>query len=176
MKFQKYWSTPQPANSRCISGRRFSSNNRKCVRCLQAIHTPVVQTLDSAIHWEKSFQRQPSKKKFLLGRHLATKSFGLGRLFYKSSRQLKNFRHHGDLNSRNLEGCVDNTILVSLILIDWIVIFLVDSAIQHLNNQGQDYSQALKLFLVVCCQMERIDMDSNLQKSPEKINIMVSAP
>ena len=76
----------------------------------------------------------------MLGRHLATKSFGLGRLFDKSSRQLQNFRHHGDLNSRNLEGCVDNTILVSLILIDWIVIFPVDSAIQHLNNQGQDYS------------------------------------
>ena len=105
------------------------------------VHTPGVQTLDSAIHWEKSFQGQPSKLKFLLGRHLATKSFGLGRLFYKSSRQLQNFRHHGDLNSRNLEGWVDNTIiiLVSLILIDWIVIFLVDSAIQHLNNQGQDY-------------------------------------
>ena len=44
------------------------------------VHTPGVQTLDSAIHWEKSFQGQPSKLKFLLGRHLATKSFGLGRL------------------------------------------------------------------------------------------------
>ena len=31
---------------------------------------------------------QPSKLKFLLGRHLATNSFGLGKLFYKSSRQL----------------------------------------------------------------------------------------
>ena len=39
---------------------------------------------------------QPSKLKFLLGRHLATNSFGLGRLFYKSSRQLQNFRRHGD--------------------------------------------------------------------------------
>jgi len=27
---------------------------------------------------------------------LATNSFGLGRLFYKSSRQLQNFRRHGD--------------------------------------------------------------------------------
>ena len=40
--------------------------------------------------------KQPSKLKFLLGRHLATNSFGLGRLFYKSSRQLQNFRRHGD--------------------------------------------------------------------------------
>ena len=32
---------------------------------------------------------QPSKLKFLLGRHFATNSFGLGRLFYKSSRQLQ---------------------------------------------------------------------------------------
>ena len=37
---------------------------------------------------------QPSKLKFLVGCHLATNSFGLGRLFYKSSRQLQNFRHH----------------------------------------------------------------------------------
>ena len=33
---------------------------------------------------------QPSKLKFLLGRHLATNSFGLGRHFYKSSCQLQN--------------------------------------------------------------------------------------
>ena len=39
---------------------------------------------------------QPSKLKFLLGRHLATNSFGLERLFYKSSRQVQNFRRHGD--------------------------------------------------------------------------------
>ena len=39
---------------------------------------------------------QPSRLKFLLGHHLATNSFGLGRLFYKSSRQLQNFRRHGD--------------------------------------------------------------------------------
>ena len=58
------------------------------------VHTPVVQTLDSTIHWAKSFQRQPSKFKFFLGHHLATKSFGLGRLFYKSSCQLQNFRHN----------------------------------------------------------------------------------
>ena len=49
---------------------------------------------------------QPSKLKFLLGRHLATNSFGLGRLFYKSSRQLQNFRCYGDQNGRNLEGCL----------------------------------------------------------------------
>ena len=47
---------------------------------------------------------QPSKLKFLLGRHLATNSFGLGRLFYKSSRQLQNIRRHGDQNGHNLEG------------------------------------------------------------------------
>ena len=47
---------------------------------------------------------QPSKLKFLLDRHLATHSFGLGRLFYKSSHQLQNFRRRGDYNARNLEG------------------------------------------------------------------------
>ena len=47
---------------------------------------------------------QPSKLKFLLDRHLATYSFGLGRLFYKSSHQLQNFRQSGDYNARNLEG------------------------------------------------------------------------
>ena len=39
---------------------------------------------------------QPSKLKFLLGHHLATNSFGVGRLFNKSSCQLQNFRRHGD--------------------------------------------------------------------------------
>ena len=47
---------------------------------------------------------QPSKLTFLLGHHLATNSLGLGRPFYKSSRQLQNFRHYGDQNGRNLEG------------------------------------------------------------------------
>ena len=49
---------------------------------------------------------QPFKLKFLLGHHLATSSFGLGRLFYKSSHQLQNFRCHGDQNGRNLDGCL----------------------------------------------------------------------
>ena len=49
----------------------------------------------------KTTPLQPSKLKFLLGRHLATNSFGLGRLFYKSIRQLQNFRRHGDQNGRN---------------------------------------------------------------------------
>ena len=44
---------------------------------------------------------QPSK--FLLRHHLASKSFGLGRLYCKSSHQVQNFRHHGDQNGRNLE-------------------------------------------------------------------------
>ena len=48
---------------------------------------------------------QPSKLKFLLGRHLATNSFGLGGPFYKSSRQLQNFRRHGDQNGCYLGGC-----------------------------------------------------------------------
>ena len=48
---------------------------------------------------------QPSKLTFLLGHHLATNSLGLGRPFYKSSRQLQHFRRHGDQNGRNLEGC-----------------------------------------------------------------------
>ena len=44
------------------------------------------------------------KLKFLLGRHLATNSFGLGRLFLSASCHLQNFRRHGDQNGRNLEG------------------------------------------------------------------------
>ena len=36
---------------------------------------------------------------------MVTSSFGLGRLFYKSSHQLQNFRHHGDQTGHNLEGC-----------------------------------------------------------------------
>ena len=46
----------------------------------------------------------PLKLKFLLGRHFTTNSFGLGRLFYKSSRQLQNVRHHGGQNGCNLKG------------------------------------------------------------------------
>ena len=42
--------------------------------------------------------------KFLLSRHLATNSLGLGRLFYKSGHQLQNSRRHGDQNGCNLEG------------------------------------------------------------------------
>ena len=60
---------------------------------------------------------QPSKLKFLLGHHLATNSFGLGKLFYKSSHQLQNFRCHGDQNGHNLEGCIWD-FLVSLIAED----------------------------------------------------------
>ena len=48
---------------------------------------------------------QPSKLKFLLGRHLATNSFSLGRLFYKSSHQLQNFKCSRNQNGWNLEGC-----------------------------------------------------------------------
>ena len=55
---------------------------------------------------------QPSKLKFLLGCHLASNSFGLWRLFYKSSRQLPNFRGHGDQNGHNLEGCAYMHILL----------------------------------------------------------------
>ena len=36
--------------------------------------------------------------KFLLSRHLATNSLGLGRLFYKSGHQLQNSRHHREQN------------------------------------------------------------------------------
>ena len=53
----------------------------------------------------KNLPLQPSKLIFLLGRHFATNSFGLGKLFYKSSRQLQNFRRYGDQNGHNLEGC-----------------------------------------------------------------------
>ena len=49
---------------------------------------------------------QPSKLKFLLGRHMATNSFGVGRLFYKSSRQLQKFSRHGDQNACNSDGCL----------------------------------------------------------------------
>ena len=51
-----------------------------------------------------SLYLQHSKLKFLLDCHLATYSFGLGRLFYKSSRQLQNFRRHGNYKGHNLEG------------------------------------------------------------------------
>ena len=70
----------------------------------------------------------PSKLKFLLGHHLATNSFGLGRLFDKSSRQLQNFRRHGDQNGRNLEG--------------WHMV--------HRSNRTA--SQDSQLFFVVCFQ------------------------
>ena len=52
--------------------------------------------------------QQPSKLKFLLGHHLATNSFGLGRPFYRSRPQLQNFRRHGDQKGPNLEGCPRN--------------------------------------------------------------------
>ena len=57
----------------------------------------VIGLVDSTI--------QPSKLKSLLGHHLATNPFGLGRLFYKSIRQLQNLRRHGDQDGCNLEGC-----------------------------------------------------------------------
>ena len=56
------------------------------------------------VHPGKGTCIQPSKLKLLLGHYLATNSFGLGRLFYESSRQLQNFRRHGDQNGPNLEG------------------------------------------------------------------------
>ena len=55
------------------------------------------------VHPGKGTCMQPSKLKLLLAHHLATNSFGLGRLFYKSSRQLQNFRRHGDQNGPNLD-------------------------------------------------------------------------
>ena len=48
---------------------------------------------------------QPSNLKFLLSRHLATNSFDLWRVFYKSSCQLQNLGRHGEQNGSNLEGC-----------------------------------------------------------------------
>ena len=75
---------------------------------------------------------QPSKLKFLRGRHLETNSLGLGRLFYKSSHQLQNFRRHGDQNGRKLEGCVDNTKWSSKryirrkVQLSWIKIWILD--------------------------------------------------
>ena len=53
------------------------------------------------------YELQPSKLKFLLGRHLATTSFGSGKLFYKSVRRLQTFRCHSDQNGHNLEGWID---------------------------------------------------------------------
>ena len=41
---------------------------------------------------------QPSKLQFWLCRHLTSDSFSLGRLLFKSNRQLQNFRHHGHQN------------------------------------------------------------------------------
>ena len=57
----------------------------------------------------KILPKQPSKLNFLLGRQLATNSFGLGRPLYRSSCQLQNFKCHGDQNGRNWEGCYGNS-------------------------------------------------------------------
>ena len=46
---------------------------------------------------------------------MATNAFGLGRLFYESSHQLQNFRHHGDQNGGNLEGCYSNRTSLSIL-------------------------------------------------------------
>ena len=68
-------------------------------------HTKLSQPVKRLSHFlQLCIKGQSSKLKFLLGRHLATNSFGLGRLFYRSSRQLQNFRHHGYQNGPNLEG------------------------------------------------------------------------
>ena len=53
---------------------------------------------------------QPSKLKFLPSHHLATNSFGLGRLFYESSRQLRNSRRHGDYKLMVATWRVDSTV------------------------------------------------------------------
>ena len=44
-------------------------------------------------------------KVFACSSSFATNTFGLGRPFYKSSRQLQNFRRHGDQYGPNLESC-----------------------------------------------------------------------
>ena len=76
-------------------------------------------------HWGGLYDviSQPPKLKFLLGRHLATNSFGLGRLFLSSSCHLQNFRSHGDQNGRNLEGrkpkecqCGEATLVVGVVV------------------------------------------------------------
>ena len=58
------------------------------------------------VHPGKGTCMQPSKLKLLLGHHLATNSFSLGRPFYKSSCQLQNFRHHGHQKWSQLGGVV----------------------------------------------------------------------
>ena len=50
----------------------------------------------SLVHFLFFFASPTLQVKVFLGCDLATNSFGLGRLFYKSSHQLQNFRHHGD--------------------------------------------------------------------------------
>ena len=84
---------------------------------------------------------QPSKLKFLPGGHLATNSSGLGRLFYKSSCRLQNFRRHGNQNGRNLEG--------------WHMV--------HRSNRTA--SQDSQLFFVVCFQHNEHLHLSNMSKS-----------
>ena len=76
---------------------------------------------------------QPSKLKFFLGHHLATNSFGSGRLFYKSSRQLQNLRPHGDQNGCNLEGC----------MVAWwfILVYLAPDQEVKMNSFGRTFAQ-----------------------------------
>ena len=47
---------------------------------------------------------------------MATNSFGFGRLFYKSSGQLQNFRRHSNQNGCNLEGCITKRYLMLITL------------------------------------------------------------
>ena len=87
-------------SSSCKDKRTGISFN--CLKCIVKKAESILKCF--SLLTKRLTSTQPSKLKFLLGRHLATNSFGLGRLFYKSSRQLQNFRCHGDQNGRNLEG------------------------------------------------------------------------
>ena len=84
-------------------------NKDVCLSSISILRCNNVFSHVSIIVGSAALRVQPSKLKFFLGCHLATNSFGLGRLFYKSSHQLQHYRFHGDQNGCNLEGwCVSN--------------------------------------------------------------------
>ena len=60
------------------------------------------------VHGCSSDHNNPPKLKFLLGHHLTTNSWF--RETFLKSHQLQNFRHYGDQNGHNLEGCIKRKI------------------------------------------------------------------
>ena len=133
-----------------LTKKLWASNSSSCKDKKTGISFDCLRCIGNALAYHASLQSsvtkgptstQQSKLKFLPGGHLATNSSGLGRLFYKSSCQLQNFRRHGDQNGRNLEG--------------WHMV--------HRSNRTA--SQDSQLFFVVCFQHNEHLHLSNMSKS-----------